>query len=189
MSMTGVLNLCYKFLKNGKIIYNIFLIYTSIILLILYHYYFYSYTGKSCILWGLGTDYSIYGSSTSADMITNNGREHYMRYIALELSGPDLEFWSTVIQMTVSVNELENKLREFRNHIHLKRCTIGFLCAPIVPSDLSDEIRVDFDDEELAEIVKRIFPDITFISIFGGHEDYYFGIDSINGSTGKLIEE
>lgn len=77
---------------------------------------------------------------------------------------------------------MKRRLQEFKSKIKFKKCNLGLISAPIVINDELDDQLCYEDNHELVNKIKDTFPETTFLGAFCEDEDFYFGIDSCDGS-------
>lgn len=137
---------------------------------------------KTYTLWGLATSYKIFANGNDNKSSSSIGEE--ARFVGLNLTGPSLESWSTVISVDITKRQLEEKLRDFRAGMHLKRCSTGLITAPVIINEPGARLCYS-DNHELVNTVKKIFPEVPFVGTFCEDEDVYFGVESM--SDGKIM--
>ena len=90
-----------------------------------------------------------------------------------------MEAWSIAIPITLNQREMDEKLRIFKEKIKLKKCSLGFVCAPAVTVQPKGVVCYT-ENFDLMKRIKEFLPNIKFFGAFGDDKHSYFGYDSLN---------
>ncbi|XP_058791121.1 uncharacterized protein LOC131664219 [Phymastichus coffea] len=122
--------------------------------------------------------------------------DHYgsTAMFALSISGSKFDSWSTMINCLAPKLEVDKKLLDFRQHLKLKRRTIGLACGPRYVEGCvimnKDYEQIYMTSHELMDVVKKTLPGIPFIGIFNFGYYSHFGVDStIDDSNQRLGQQ
>lgn len=131
------------------------------------------YKPGSFTLWG-GSGYVNFQRSNCGEVKDVDGC-----WLGLRLSGKLLRTWSIELDMDLSSDKAEKKLREFKTTIHLRTKTVALAQAPTY------FLEPEGDKLGKVALFKKIFPNIPVITLHNIQDEVPFNTNLI--SNGKLL--